>query len=33
MARYADQLVFAWAETPERGGNSQVRSAFALLKK
>jgi len=33
LARYADQLVFAWAETPERGGDSQVRSAFAVLKK
>ena len=31
LARQADQLVFAWTETPERGGTGQVRIATAGL--
>lgn len=31
LARSGDQLVFAWTETPERGGAGQVKSATAVL--
>ena len=31
LARHGDQLVFAWTETPERGGQGQVKTAFATL--
>jgi hypothetical protein len=31
LARLGNQLVFAWAEIPENGGNKQVRTATALL--
>ena len=31
LARQGDQLVFAWTETPERGGQGQVKTAFANL--
>lgn len=31
MTRLGDQLVFAWTETPERGGQGQVKSAGASL--
>ena len=31
LARFGDQLVFAWTETPERGGTGQVKVATASL--
>jgi hypothetical protein len=31
LARQGDQLVFAWTETPERGGSGQVKTAFATV--
>lgn len=31
LARHGDQLIFAWTETPERGGKGQVKTASAVL--
>ena len=31
LVRQGDQLIFAWTETPERGGMGQVKTAFATV--